>query len=236
MLVAAFEVDVGRPGQLRAERQHRLVARARVEPDVEDVALALELGAAARRAGQARRGRTPRSAARTRRRRRSSSNTAAARSTSAGVSSASPHFVQSTAGNRHAPGALARDAPVGPVRDHVVDAVAAPGRDPLHVADRSRRAPPARSVVARLAGAGPPSAAMTGSPSIADEPLRRGQEDDRVVAAPAVRILSAGTPRDATAGRAPSSACSIVGLASNTRWPPNSSTVSRKWPPGPTGA
>ena len=28
--------------------------------------------------------------------------------------------------NRHAPGALARDAPVGPVRHHVVDAVAAP--------------------------------------------------------------------------------------------------------------
>ena len=56
MLVAALEIDVGRPGQLRAERQHRLVARARVEPDVEDVALALELGAAARRAGEARPG------------------------------------------------------------------------------------------------------------------------------------------------------------------------------------
>ena len=36
-------------------------------------------------------------------------------------------------GNRHAPGALARDAPVGPVRHHVEDAVAAPRRDPLHL-------------------------------------------------------------------------------------------------------
>src|SRR5207244_7884610 len=37
-------------------------------------------------------------------------------------------------GDGHAPGALARDAPVGAVRNHVEDAVAAPRRDPLHLA------------------------------------------------------------------------------------------------------
>ena len=47
VLVGAFEVQVGRPGELRPCGEHRLVARARVEPDVEDVALALERRAAA---------------------------------------------------------------------------------------------------------------------------------------------------------------------------------------------
>ena len=103
VLVAAFEVHVGRPGQLGPDRQHRLVARPGVEPDVEDVHLALERRAAARRAREARRARTPRSAARTRRRRRTGSKTPAACSTSAGVVTASPHAVQSTRRDRHAP-------------------------------------------------------------------------------------------------------------------------------------
>ena len=97
MLVAALEVDVGRPGQLRAHRQHRFVARTGVEPDVEDVHLAFEAGAAARAARQPlgdellRRPLVPRVGA-------VCSNTAAVFSTSAGVTSASPHFTQSTAG------------------------------------------------------------------------------------------------------------------------------------------
>src|SRR5688572_16416164 len=33
--------------------------------------------------------------------------------------------------NRHAPGALPRDAPVGPAFQHAADALAPPGRDPL---------------------------------------------------------------------------------------------------------
>src|SRR4029078_11335014 len=55
VLIAASQVDVRRPRQPPAERQPRLVARTRVEPHVEDVALALELGPAARRASQSRR-------------------------------------------------------------------------------------------------------------------------------------------------------------------------------------
>ena len=38
MLVRAFEIDVGRPFQVRAVFQREGVGRARVEPDVEDVA------------------------------------------------------------------------------------------------------------------------------------------------------------------------------------------------------
>ena len=132
MLVAAFEVDVGRPRQLGPDRQHRFVARSGIEPDVEDVHLALEGGAAARRARQPggdevfRRPLVPGVGAvllEHRRRlldeRRRHDRLAARRAVDRR--------------NRHAPGALARDAPVGAVRDHVVDAVVAPGRDPLHV-------------------------------------------------------------------------------------------------------
>ena len=54
VLVAALEVDVAGPGQVRARAQHHRVRRARVEPDVEDVALLVELGAGAARAGEAR--------------------------------------------------------------------------------------------------------------------------------------------------------------------------------------
>ena len=50
VLVVALEVEVGRPAQFRVDGQHGLVARARVEPDVEDVLLALERRPAARRA------------------------------------------------------------------------------------------------------------------------------------------------------------------------------------------
>ena len=72
--------------------------------------------------------------------------------------------------DRHAPDALARDAPVGPVGDHALDARLSPRRDPARVADRLERA---LAQVLRVHR---------------DEPLRRREEDHRVVAAPAVRI------------------------------------------------
>src|SRR5947208_3610634 len=70
----------------------------------------------------------------------------------------------------HAPHALARDAPVGPLRNHVVDAVFAPCRKPLHISNRLQGV---RTQVV---------------PIHADEPLLRRTEDGRFVAAPAVRI------------------------------------------------
>ena len=161
MLVAAFEVDVGRPGQLGPDRQHRLVARSGVEPDVEDVHLALERRAAARRARQARRGRTPRSAARTTRRRRTARTPPPPARRVAGVRIGFAAARAVDRRDRHAPRALARDAPVGPVRDHVVDAVVAPRRDPLHlVVDRVRAPPRAASAACAI------RAVIAGSPSI----------------------------------------------------------------------
>ena len=72
--------------------------------------------------------------------------------------------------DRHAPGALARDAPVGPALDHAVDALLAPVGRPLHLAD--------------LSSASRAQACLVH----ADEPLRRGAEDDRRLVAPAMRI------------------------------------------------
>ena len=72
--------------------------------------------------------------------------------------------------DRHAPDALARDAPVGPAGDHVRDAFFAPLGNPFDAFDGVERAL-AQAVVIHP-----------------DEPLVGGAEDGRVVAAPAVRI------------------------------------------------
>ena len=72
--------------------------------------------------------------------------------------------------DRHAPDALARDAPIGTRGDHVGHALFAPGGHPLHVFDGLERA---RAQIVALH---------------ADEPLLGGAKDGRVVAAPAMRI------------------------------------------------
>ena len=41
--------------------------------------------------------------------------------------------------HRHAPGALARDAPVRAILDHAGDALLAPGRRPVHLLDVAQR-------------------------------------------------------------------------------------------------
>ena len=73
--------------------------------------------------------------------------------------------------DRHAPHALARDDPVGPVRDHVEDALLAPAGDPRRPRSGWRRAPLPQPVLVER-----------------DEPLLGGAEERRVLAAPAVRI------------------------------------------------
>src|SRR5262252_4179742 len=72
--------------------------------------------------------------------------------------------------DRHAPGALTRDAPVGPVFDHAGDSLLAPAWRPAH----------SRNVAQRV---GPELSALH-----ADEPLRRRPEDHRTLVAPADRI------------------------------------------------
>ena len=82
--------------------------------------------------------------------------------------------------NGHTPDALARDAPVGARGDHICDALLAPGGIPLDavfdfvegaLAKRRRRAV---GILHRCVDG--------------DEPLLRGAEDHRVVAAPAVGV------------------------------------------------
>src|SRR5207247_1640110 len=55
MLVGALEIQIGRPGELRAHRQHSLVARSRIEPDIQNVHFLLEATTAAAGTRQTRR-------------------------------------------------------------------------------------------------------------------------------------------------------------------------------------
>jgi len=85
-------------------------------------------------------------------------------------------------GDRHAPGALARDHPVGAGFDHAVDAVLARGRHPLRHRDRLQRTGAQR--VTR------PGLAVARNVLVhRDEPLRRVAEDHRLLRAPGMRIL-----------------------------------------------
>ena len=106
------------------------------------------------------------------------SKTPAARSTSAGVKHRLAALRAVNRRDRHSPRALARDAPVGTVGDHVREPLAAPRWQPLDLCAR-------RLSSAARAQAGAGSRELAVHP---DEPLRRGQEDDRVVTPPAVRI------------------------------------------------
>src|SRR5205823_9666013 len=142
------------------------------EPDVEDVALLAELAAAALRARLARREKL------------------AGRMLVPGVGPFLAEEVRHPLeelrggdrlaallaienGDRHAPQPLARDAPVGAVLHHAADAFLAPGGVPLHFLDLFECVRAQCSVIGGVHR---------------DEPLLGGAEDDRVLAAPAVRI------------------------------------------------
>ena len=170
MLVGALQVEADRDLAVPAALGHRRPGDARVPPDVEDVLLSPEVGAAAARAFLALRevGRGVEIP---------------------GLDALLLELVGNPAHERwrherlaallavedrdgHAPGALARQAPVGPVLDHVVDALAPPSRDPANPVDLVEGAAAQPVVVER------------------EEPLVGGPEDHRPVAAPAVRVLS----------------------------------------------
>ena len=170
MLVGAFEVHESRIAQVEVLRQHGAVARARLEPDVEDVPLLAERRPAALRAGGARR------------------EQFLDRPGEPGVGSLGAEQVAEMADglgreqlgvagraaqgrDRHAPGPLPADAPVGAERDHRLD----PRLAPVRAASGPRRSPssvrPRRSLW-----------------STRDEPLLGRPEDHRLLAPPAVRI------------------------------------------------
>ena len=79
--------------------------------------------------------------------------------------------------DRHTPGALARDYPIGPALDHAGDAVLAGRRHPARRLDRGQRAMPQRVVV--------PLNILIHR----NEPLRRIAEYHRLLGAPRMRVL-----------------------------------------------
>src|SRR5262249_22507531 len=138
ILIGALEVYVCRPAQLGTERKNRFMARAGVEPDVENVRLALGLMPATLHAREAVRqelfGRpfVPRVAALLLEEVRGAIDELLGQE----------HFAAARASHRrdrHTPRTLARDAPVWPVRQHVVDALLAPRRQPFHLLHRGQR-------------------------------------------------------------------------------------------------
>ena len=232
VLVAALEVHVGWPRQLGVARQHRFVARTGVEPDVENVALALERvpphDGHVRPAGQelldrplvpgvgavllehAPRPCRPAPCVSTRlAARRAVDARESARPRRAGARCTSPAGSTTMLKMRSRPQA----------------------GNPLHLV--------VDGVLRRLAqrrAAGRRRTAIAGVAVHADEPLRRGEEDHRVVAAPAVRVLVRERfpmPQPARARAAPPRPS---GSRRTRAAPPKSSTVSRKCPPGPIGA
>ena len=85
-------------------------------------------------------------------------------------------FLVQEEGNRHAPVALARDAPVRTGLHHGFQSGAPPGREELRFIDGALGNPAqGRGILVLLV-------------LHADEPLRRGAEDDRRLVAPAVRV------------------------------------------------
>ena len=195
MLVRAFQIQVGRDAAssgLCASTQYRGMGRAGIEPHVQRVAefpVMVRIGAEQFRAGS-----RPNHAsmpACSTRLATCSSNSGGARMQLAGL----PVHEER---HRHAPVALARDAPVGPVPDHRLEARLAPCREESGLFDC-----PARQIAQRY----PPSLLRLsrvrafclhqlfgilgpGDRDVihADEPLRRGTEDDRRLVPPAVRI------------------------------------------------
>ena len=154
-----------------------------------------------------------------------SSKTDAARSTSAGVRIASPHLVQSTAGIG-TPQARWREMHQSGRFDSMLKRRSRPHAG-IHVTSRSMassaglpqrlRCRPRRS---------------TGSPSIRMNHCDVARKITGLWQRQQCGYWCAKSARCHSRPRS-FSACSMCGLASNTRCPPNSSTVSRKCPPGP---
>ena len=173
VLIPALEIHVGRPRQLVLGRQHRQMACAGVEPDVQDVTFLAESLAGAAGASRI----------------RADEFRGIRRIPNVGGVQADQrhHAIENLAVRQrlltrlaiehddgHAPGALPRDAPVRPRRDHVADALLAPRRIPLHLLDGLQR----------LLAEG----RIVNDAIHADKPLFGRAEDGRMVAAPAVRI------------------------------------------------
>ena len=167
VLVAALEVEVGGPAEVLPVVEDGGVARTGVEPYVHDVGVLAQMLAFALRAYSEvadklfGRHRPPAVAAVLAHLLRDAAHAVAREDDLAAVLAVEGRY-------RNAPRALAADAPVGAVAHHVRDAVLAPVGYPFYFVDALER------LVAEFRDG--------------DEPLVRGAEDDRLLAAPAVRV------------------------------------------------
>ena len=152
------------------------------------------------------------------------SNTAAARSTSAGVRRASPHFVQSSAGIG-TPQARCREMHQSGLCAIMFDSRSRP-HDGSHSTSRSTASSARARSVESVRPRGP--SILMNHCEVARKMTGLWQRQQCGYECWNTSWCHS-RPRD-------SRALTMTGLASKTRWPLKSSTVSRKWPPGPTGA
>ena len=188
MLVRAFEIERGRPGEVGADLEHEGVGRAGVEPNIEDVVDLLPLCRVVDEAAEealARAWFEPSVSA--------FFGEGFAHSLDErfrpGIFLARHDIVKALRaridiaehGDGHAPGALARHHPVRLGVDHAADAVLALRRHPARLADGGKGA-----MAQRVGGSIHIDCAVHG-----DEPLRRVAEDHRLLRAPGMGIVVA---------------------------------------------
>ena len=196
MLVRAFEIE-RRPASARSARclQHEGMRRAGIEPDIEDVADLLVIVGIAGLAEEASRRVVANQASAP-----SRSKASAMRSIDRRVAQQLAGRLVDEDGDRHAPGALARDAP------------SRAGSRSSRGCGSGPAAGPSRVVVDR--GAARFVAQHPFGSSMRDEPLRRVAEDQRRLGAPGMRIgMHRACPR-ASSARAAISALITAPLAS----------------------
>ncbi len=184
MLIPTLGVQVGRnlvrrPPQLGFNVEHRMPARARLKPHIQNVHLLAKVVL-----------RSTRGAGRSRRQQRRSrmripgvraflAEELHYRAVDRPIVQRRMAALAQKHGDRHTPDALARDAPVRPRSDHVRDALLAPRRIPDH----------GRNFVQRPLPEAHHAAVRRSNRCLhRDEPLLRGAKDHGMVASPAVRI------------------------------------------------
>ena len=229
VLVGALEIDIRRPHPVGAVAQNEGMGRAGIEPDIEDVGdlrPALRLGTPSRKralAPSANQASAPSA--------RKAATMRAFTASSRRIST-SPSPLAHEAGERHAPGPLAREHPVRAVRDHRAQRFC-----PVfgyHFTSSSIE----RSARSRIVARARPSRRQR--PVDGDEPLRRVAEDERRLGPPAMRIGMREPPaRDQRAGldqlldHARLASPSLP-LASKVSAPPKKGRSSRKLPSSST--
>src|SRR5260221_8887522 len=129
MLVGPLEIERGRPFEVGTLLEHETVRRAGIEPDIDDVGDALVIGGLVGVAEEDLRvGGEPDIGAVALDRFGDAVDDGLVAQRLAGA-------LVDEDGDRYAPGALARDAPIGPALDHRLDAVLALGGDPARLLD-----------------------------------------------------------------------------------------------------